>query len=221
MYIRNPTVKRKTPPTKTYKRPAKRARFTGPTVQATRGAITTLSHEIGYLDTAAATAASTTPAIIPLTTMASGDTNLLRDGNKVGIMAVQLRIGGTSQALTNQYKLRFVVVLDKQSNGASPAWLDVFDTATIESQRVVGNLSRFDIVMDKGFILHQQNSTANSFAQFFIKKYLKLPNILACYASGASAVPISNSLTLMYISDIASGAAPCTIAGTARVFFNR
>jgi len=211
-------MKRKTPPTKTYKRPAKRTKTIGPSYSA---AMKTLAHEIGYFDAAIATDATTTPTIIDLNNMASGDDNTTRDGNKIGMIALGLRITFENESIAANTRTRYVVVLDPQSNAVAPVWTDVFTAATIESQRKIGTLSRYKILMDKTVTCNATTSTAGAFQKGFFKKYIKMPNNIAAYTSGAAAVPWTNSLSLMYISDIAAGVADQNVVGTSRLFFNR
>lgn len=214
----NVQMKRKTPPTKTYKTPAKKPRLVRQNAQA---AITTLGHEIGYFDAAIAADASTTPVIVDLNAMAAGDTNITRDGNKIGMIALGLRIAYNIEAVTQNVRARFVVVLDKQPNGAAPTWLGVYDTATIESQRVVGSLSRYDILMDKVVTVNSTTTSATALQKGFFKKYCKMPNIISSFVSAAAGPPFTNSLSLMYISDVVAGVTDMDVSGTTRLYFNR
>lgn len=209
-------MKRKAPPTKTYKTPSKKQKTQG---RAAQNALATLMNEIGYHDAAIATAASTTAVSVPVSSVASGDTNLLRDGNKLGAIGVQIKIALENGNANIDNIARIVLVKDKQSNGATAVWTDVFNTVGVASQRVVGSLSRFEILMDKTIPVSAMGSTGGR--KTYFKKYVKLPNTILAYADGNAAPPITNALTLMYVGDVAVGADDVLLTGTTRMAFNR
>jgi len=204
-------------------RPYKRPRQTQP-YQRTKSGLTSFgSNELKYTDFNFSTDATSTPAVGALNAVAAGDTNLLRDGNKIAMKAVQVRVGYSNEAIAQNVRTRWVVVIDHNSNGATAAMTDVFDAATIESQRKVANLSRFTVLMDKVIVLNASTSTAGAFQKGFFKKYLKIPqdgvNNIASFADGTAASPITNGLSLMYVSDVATGATDQDTIGTIRTFF--
>uniref|UniRef100_UPI004048887E hypothetical protein n=1 Tax=Flavobacterium sp. TaxID=239 RepID=UPI004048887E len=134
-----------------------------------------------------------------------------------------MRIAYSNESIAQNVRTRWVIVADHNSNGASPAFTDVFDTATMESQRKVGNLSRFSILMDKVVTVNATTSTAGAFQKGFFKKYIKIPqagpDCVAAYADGTAVSPISNGLYIMYVSDVATGTTDQDIVGTIRLFF--
>jgi len=172
-----------------------------------------------YFDADLGGDATTTPTIVPLASVGAGDTNVVRDGNKIAMRSLNLRISYDTESIAQNVRARFVVVVDLQSNGTSPAWTDVYDSATIESQRLVSALPRFVVLMDKTVSINSTTSTAGAFQKAFFKKHIKLPNIVANYASAAAAVALTNSLTLMYISDVAAGGTDLNVAGRSRLTF--
>lgn len=216
-------MKRKTAPS--VKKPALKRQKTsglGPQQSALRNQtslMNALAPEPHYTSVTFNSDATTTPTYVDLANVAAGDTNVSRDGNKIALRACQLRISYTAESIAQNVRARFVLVIDPSSAGVTPVWTDVFDAATIESQRNVSNLPRFQILMDKTVVLNATTSTAGAFQKGFFKKYVKIPNIVANYASAAAAVALTNSITLMYISDIAAGATDLDIAGTSRVYF--
>lgn len=222
-------MKRKYAPTAYSKQVAKKPRLSrqnaavGPQLAAgiaKQNALAALVQEIKYFDVSFATDASTTPAVGALNAVAAGDTNLLRDGNKIAMKALGIRFSMTNESIAQNVKTRVVIVLDHNANGASPAWTDVFDAATIESQRKVSNMSRFEILMDKVVVLNASTSTAGAFQKGFFKKYIKMPNVIASYADGTGNSPITNALSIMYISDVASGLTDQDVTGTTRLYFH-
>lgn len=181
-----------------------------------------IGEELKFNDASFNTDATTTPTVVDLNNFAAGDTAITRDGNRIMMRSVELRVRYQLEVITTNALMRFVVLIDKNANGAAPTWLNVFDTATIESQRLVGNLSRYVILMDKVVPLNQSASNAGGVQKGFFKKYIKikLPEIQLCsFGLSTASVPISNSLSLMYISDIAAGTADVDVSGTARLRF--
>lgn len=185
-----------------------------------------MSDELKFNDAAFNTDATTTPTVVDLNNFAAGDTAITRDGNRAMMRSIELRIRYSLEAITANGILRFVVVHDKNANGVAPTWngsttTSVFDSATPESQRQVSTLSRFTILMDK-VIPVNQSSSAGGVQKGFFKKYIKIrtPELqLASWISGSATVPLSGSLSLMYISDLTAGVADVDIFGTSRLRF--
>jgi len=173
--------------------------------------------ELKFNTAAFGTDATTTPTIVPLTTFAAGDTVLLRDANKILAKSIDVRAHFTNEGAASGI-IRLVVVLDKNANQSSPAWLDVFDSATVESQRLINNLSRFTILADD---IIEMNLMQAAGVNHLYHRYIKIAKELQMisFADGTSAVPVSNSLTLMYISNVVAGAADFDVAGNARLRF--
>lgn len=216
-------MKRQTPSpasTRPFKKP-RQAKWTRP--PRVQSALASGRDELRYFDVNFSTDATTTPSVGALNNMAAGDTNITRDANKISMKAIMLRVGYSNEAIAQNVRTRWVLVLDHNSNGASAAMTDVFDAATIESQRKVANLSRFTVLMDKVVTLNSTTSTAGAFQKAFFKKYVKIPqdniNNIASYADGTAASPITNGLSLMYVSDVATGATDQDVIGTVRLFF--
>lgn len=182
--------------------------------------------ELKYNDAAVVTDVTTTPVIVDLNNFAAGDTAIQRDGNKIMMKSLDIRLNFTLEAITQNATCRFVVVLDKNANTVAPTWSgaaasSVFDAATIESQRQVSTMGRFVILMDKTFCINQSASNAGGVQHFFFKKYVKIaPKYqLVTYAANTAAVPVTNGLSLMYISDVAAGITDVNVAGTTRLRF--
>jgi len=175
--------------------------------------------ELKFNDATFNTDATTTPTIVDLNNFAAGDTVLLRDGNKIAMRSLELRVRFALEAITTNALMRFVVVVDNNANQTAPTWTGVFDSATVDSQRLIGNMGRYTILMDKVIPLNQASSAGGPQKGFF-KKYIKIRDPeqqLVQYTAGTALVPMKNSLTLMYISDLSSGVADVDIQGTARL----
>lgn len=202
----------------------KKAKTTGAAAQVKAGA--SLTDELKYNDVAFATDATTTATVVDLNNFAAGDTVNLRDGNKVSMRSLELRVALELEAITQNATCRFVVVVDKNANAAAPTFsgsvvTSVFDAATPAALRQISTMSRFTILMDKTFVINQSASNAGGVQKFFFKKYIKIAPFLqlASWGSNAAGVPLSNSLSLLYISDVAAGVADVNVAGQARLRF--
>ena len=177
-----------------------------------------LAPELKYLDTAFSTDATTTGAVISLSTLATGNTVLTRDGNKIVPKSFELRIRLELEAITQNAVIRFVLVRDRQANQvAVPAFNNVYDSITPESLRVIANLSRYDILMDKTVTM---NTESGAVQKMFFKKYVKVKgDVVTSYVDNTAAVPVTNGYSLLYISDVAAGATDVNVFGQCRMRF--
>lgn len=180
-----------------------------------------LAAELKYNTVPFFTDATTAGTIIDLNNFAAGDTALLRDGNKVLCKSLEIRcsIELESATFSQNVTSRWLLVHDKNANTVQPTFAQVLDALTVESQRNISGVSRFTILMDKTVVTNQTSGTAKN--QAFFKKYVKIPQELqlTCYADGTAQVPVSGSLTLMYLSNVAPGATDTNITGTSRLRF--
>lgn len=188
--------------------------------------LSSIPDEKKYNDVAITTDASTTETVVALTTIAAGDTALLRDGNKIICKSIELRINMANEAVTQSNTVRFVVVKSMQSNAAAPTWFtgaagqDVFDASTVTARRAVETASRYRILMDETIVVNQMTGVAASApTQAYFHKFIPLKNEMTTYATGAATIPITNAFYLMYVGSTASGATDLDIAGTARLRF--
>lgn len=191
----------------------------------TRRKSISLRDELKYNDVALATDASTTETVVALTTFAAGDTALLRDGNKIVCKSIEIRMILGNESLAQGNTVRVVVVKSTQANGAAPSWYlaqvgaDVYDASNVVARRAVETASRYKIMMDETIVLNQIGSTGGSVSQAYFHKYIKLPDEITQFPSGASGIPITNAYYLMYMGSTASGATDCDVLGTVRLRF--
>lgn len=191
-----------------------------------RGAVS-LPEELKFNDVSFNTDATTTETVVDLNNFAAGDTVNLRDGNKTIQRSIELRVKLELEAITQNVVCRFVVVHDKNANAAAPTFsgsilTSVFDAATPQALRQISTLSRFTILMDKVVVVNQSASNAGGLQKAFFKKYIKIGNPdcqLASYGANTASIPMSGSLTLLYISDVAAGTTDINVSGTARLRF--
>lgn len=215
-------MKRKTPPTKTFKRPAKRAK-TSFVVASRKSSI--LGPELKFNDMAFAADATTTGSVVALNQMAAGDTALLRDGNKIQMKSIQLRFTLENEANTQNNAVRMMIVYDKQPNLSNPtiatAGTGPLDTITIQSLRQVATMSRFKVLSDRVYTINSTSDTAGALQIIHDEVFIKIPldSQLTQFADGAAGAPQSGGLYLMFFGNVAAGAADCNVLGQARLRF--
>lgn len=179
-----------------------------------------LGDDLKFFDASFNTDATTTPTVVDLNSFAAGSTVFDRIGNKVAMRSLELRVRYSLEIITTNILARFVVVYDKNSNTAAPTWTQVFDAATIESQRLVNNRSRFTILMDKVIAINQ--TSGGGVQKGFFKKYIKLkdPSVqFASFEDSSNNQPVTGAISLMYISDVAAGTTDLDVVGTCRLRF--
>lgn len=184
-----------------------------------------LAPELKFFDTAFNTDASTTGTIVSLNNMAAGDTALTRDGNKILCKSLNLRIAIQNESLTISSTVRVLVVVDKNANNANPSFATagtgVLEAITPESQRRIDSISRFHCLMDETIVINAESGTGGAESKAFIERFIRIPEEfqLSQYLDGSAGVPVSNSLTLLYLSDQVSGVSDVNFVGTCRLRF--
>lgn len=192
------------------------------TFKSTKRQNVLLGAEKKFFDTSSVTDASTTVTVVNLNNMAAGDTALTRDGNKILCKSCQFRITLENESLAQNTIVRFVLVHDKNANGVAPTGAQVFEgTPNVYSMKSVANASRFITLWDETIVLNNSSDTAGAFQKGYIEKYISIPQHLqlSMYADGTAVVPTSGSLSLLYLSDVASGATDVNIIDNNRLRF--
>jgi len=173
------------------------------------------NEEMKYVDTniGTAVAVSSTPTITCLNLLAQGNNASNRIGNQVRIMRIECRVVSVVGDATQV--MRFVLVWDKQPNGALALEADLFSVAGQPiSLRNNDKIKRFDFLYDKQFSLDTNDSV-----KVLLDVNTRVNRI--SYYNGTTGL-ISNittgALLLYQISD--SGAVPHPTQGVAlRVYF--
>lgn len=181
-----------------------------------------LAVEKKFFDTSDATDVTTTATIVNLNNVGAGDTALLRDGNKILCKTVQIRAKLTLEAATANSVCRYLVVHDKNANGTAPTAAQVFEgTPSVTAMKNIANASRFVTLLDKTVVLNHTDSAGGALFKLYISEFVKVPQNLqlTAFADGTAAVPISGSLSLIIIGDIAAGAADCDAVWANRLRF--
>lgn len=177
--------------------------------------------EYKYNDVSWNTDATATETVVQLTSIAQGTTNLTRNGNKIQLKSVALRIAYNAESIAQNVRIRVMLVSDRQSNGTAYTGVELLTSVTLVGASNITAFGRFHVLWDKVLVLNATTSTAGCLQVGFIKKFIKIPASirLVNYNVTTASIPYSNGLSLFYFSDIASGATDADFFGTARVKF--
>lgn len=180
-----------------------------------------LGEEVHFFDKTISDDATTTEVSLPLNSVVQGDTVADRQVNKILMKALEIRINYSNEAITQNNRVRLMLVVDKQPNGATAGLTDILEAVAQTAFPKVANKSRFKILMDEMLILNQSSSNAGGFEKGFFHKYIRIkPELaLATFATSATAVPITNALTLYYLGDVAAGATDVDMTVNCRLSF--
>lgn len=86
----------------------------------------------------------------PLNAMVRGDTNATRDGNRIRIKKIGMRLQYLDTASTDDGDvIRIIVLVDHQANGANPAVTDVLQSADVQAFRAAKTMKRFTFLFDR------------------------------------------------------------------------
>jgi len=173
-----------------------------------------------YFDTAITADAVSTGTIVQLTSIAAGTTALTRVGNKVMMKSATIRLALALEGVLNNINARFMLVVDRQPNAATFAIASLLEAPTVESMPAIINKSRFKILWDH--VVTANDFGGASVTKAFIKHFVKIPEEcnLTTYFDGTAAIPTTNSLVLVYLSDTAAGTTDLDVAGVVRICAN-
>lgn len=135
-----------------------------------------------------------------------GDSPEQREGRKIGLTSLQIRVFIPALSTASVGKYRLMVVLDRQSDGGTaPAVLDILEEATAFSQLNAWNSERFRVLFDdtNGIGANQYTTglvggAASRTQVTTINKYLKL-DMETTFTAGNG--PSANHLYLLVIGD--------------------
>lgn len=113
---------------------------------------------------------STSGTVIPLTSIAQGDTASGRTGNSILVRNVMIRIASAMHASATNTFFRFMLVQDMQQQGdTTPAVTDILESSTYLSPLATANVGRFKVLWSKTL-----KSTAAGSTSLLIDKYWKV-----------------------------------------------
>ncbi len=112
--------------------------------------------------------------------------------------------------------VRYMVVLDKQPNGLTPAWTDVLVSTSVQSQLNLSNQSRFRVLLDRLVYLNAAAEPGSGSDQSFS---LSLGDVVQYNSGTAGTVAdiATNSLYLFTLSTAPAGQTAGLSTGVARL----
>lgn len=165
--------------------------------------------ELKTIDTTATNASPVaTGSVVLLNGVATGDDYNTRDGRKIQMKSILLRIllsPDTTQSAPQGDIMRVMIVYDKQTNGTALTAANVLQTGVIQSPNNLNNRDRFVVLSDKFLTLPSWVFAAGALTQGGpTPKYLKIYkplNLDTIYnsASGAIADISTGSLYLIML----------------------
>ena len=178
--------------------------------------------ELKVIDTdlSAITGFDTTGSVTLLNGIAQGTDYNTRIGRKFTMKTLYCRMSLQPGATAANIALaRFIVVYDRQSNGAAPLITDVLTAINDSSLNNLTNRDRFVIITDKVYKVGL--STSMESGRQVWKKYLKCNLEVTNGGTGATIASIqTGSLYLLTMGDKAAGTtAPKVLNGTYRIRF--
>lgn len=182
--------------------------------------------ELNFVDTTVAVNVNTTGSVTLLNGMAQGTTASTRIGRRIQMKSIEFKlfVQADSTALTNV--TRYAIVLDKQSNGAAPAFTDIYDAAAPTALRNISNKARFWVLYDSGLQVCIGNSataaqgTDNTIRPLELYKRINIPVQYNAGSAGTVGDIQTNGLFFVAIGNIAAGTADATVAGYIRVRYD-
>ncbi len=170
--------------------------------------------EFKFLDTSQGLTGSSSAGVIhtaSFNVIPQGNTESNRIGRKCTIKAIQLR-GQVQMATTVTLaqatnRIRVIMYKDKQTNGTAVAAVtEILETASVDSFRNLSNSGRFDILMDKTFVLNFTAGNGTGMAEMAKGfQYFKRCNIPIEFdnsaTTGVIATQRTNNIGLMTVAD--------------------
>ncbi len=206
------------------------ARYGGARKAVYRYAPKTRSGELKFFDTAfSSTIAATGTILDSLNLIAQGTTENSLNGRKCTLRSIKIQGAITAANSTlpasTSVRCRVIFYVDKQTNGATAAVLDLLETAVINSHKNLANQGRFIILSDTitpmNLYAGSGDGTTNTFGevQTIYDVYRKLNTPLEFSGTDGTIGTIrSNNIGMLAITDTA--APVVNLAYTARVRFS-
>lgn len=175
-----------------------------------------LGPELKTIDTIASSQSlSTAGTLILLNGVAQGDDYNTRDGRKIIMKSINLKVyvSNIVNAIADGDLMRVMVLYDSQSNGAAPTAGNILQTVSALAPMNLDNRTRFKVLFDKwqkinGFNYSGGVLTAGTYTPPLFKLYKKL--MLDVQFSGTTAAIGSiscGSIYLLVLSQTSTGAA--------------
>lgn len=167
-----------------------------------------MTPEKKYLDTSFSGAYDSTGELAGagLNLIPQGTTGTTRVGLKVNITSIHINGYAYSSTTSGSDYVRMMLVLDKQCNGAYPAFSDIVQGGVLTAFNNLSNSKRFVVMKDWKILLNTSgiatnfDSNTRAYASTFYKiKYDKICNIPVFFDSTAGAITEIKSNNLIII----------------------
>lgn len=161
--------------------------------------------ETKYHDASDTDDVTTTPTISLLNGLSPGSGMDNRIGRVITMksLLLQARLNLESSALDQAG--RFLVVYDKQANGAAPGITDILVSSSVVSLKNLNNRNRFVILMDRTI---DMNNLGGGLRSYSFKEYINLKNFTTVYNAGTDGTItdiVTGSLFMVYLGTVAAG----------------
>lgn len=136
-----------------------------------------LNVEKKFVDVNYSQTPSSTTAVIEniFSNCSQGDTNNTHDGNSIRVKSLLTDLVFTLNSSATNTQVKWAIVLDTRSQGAAPAWTDVFSATSVTAfTNMEAQAARFQILRTGKVILG--SSTTNLPVQIQKRIYMKLDN---------------------------------------------
>ncbi len=204
---------------------SKRSKYNKPYLRGKLKKLLAAPLEIGYRNLDFTEDVSTTATVRLLNGLQRGTSATTRSSFNVGWISFQMRCSITVDTTSLSQRIRMVLVWDKQTNRATPAWLDVFDTATPETMTSLENSQRFLILRNYYFCLTGRHTAADmtSGSCRVMEEFFKMGNKRTRYDSDTNTGIVdeiaSGGCFLMTIGSAAPGTAAANLDVAVRFRF--
>lgn len=162
----------------------------------------------------------TTGVLLLLNGLQPGSSASQRIGMKVAIRSLEMKLIGFANNGTGvDQEHRWLVLLDRQANGAAPAALtDFLAAGNTKGLRNLANRRRFKIIRDKRYYLNASGEPGSA-REFNLYMKFRRPLMVEYNAGVAGTVAdiVSNALYLVLIGQFSPGATAGMIQGYARI----
>jgi hypothetical protein len=176
--------------------------------------------EIKYVDTSVNQVADTTGAVTLLNGLPRGDDVSERVGRKVVMTGLDLSLVSYVTPTTGiDQTHRYILVYDKQANGAAPAITDVLVSASTVALPNLNNRLRFVILADEIKALNASAEPGSYWATGMRKLRFNLSTIFNSGDAGTVADIQTGAFFLITLGSIAAGATAGTFSGRARIHY--
>jgi len=173
-----------------------------------------------FLDITVNNNMDTTGVLLLLNGLQPGSSASQRIGMKVAIRSLEMKLIGFANNGTGvDQEHRWLVLLDRQANGAAPTALtDFLAAGNTKGLRNLANRRRFKIIRDKRYYVNASGEPGSA-REFNLYMKFRRPLMVEYNAGVAGTVAdiVSNSLYLVLIGQYAPGATAGMLQGYARI----